>query len=49
MFDKGAKEFSRERIVFLTNAAGTTGRPYAKKKKKINSKLITDLDKVGNA
>lgn len=53
-FDKRAKKYNGEKIVFSANGAETTGHPHAKKNNnldtdiisftKINSKLITDLN-----
>ena len=37
MFDKGAKELSRERTIFPTNSAGTVGSPCVKKEKELSS------------
>ena len=42
MFDKGAKELSRERTIFPTNSAGTVGSPCVKKEKELSLEQKAD-------
>ena len=43
IFNKGMKKFNREREVFSTNGAGTTGYKKLKKKKKKKTSIPNSL------